>query len=111
MLRLVERLQLPIGTEAVDVGCGPGRLLIDLSLRGLVVSGADSSDEMVAAAMRQLEARDPTAAGRVIRGDVTSLPFADGQFRLTLAVGVLPGSRTGRAHSPSWLGSRSLAGT
>jgi ubiquinone/menaquinone biosynthesis C-methylase UbiE len=90
VLRLVERLQLPTGTHAVDVGCGPGRLLVDLSLRGLVAFGADSSDAMVTAASRRMEASDPTAASRVIRGEVTSLPFADGQFSLTLAVGVLP---------------------
>jgi ubiquinone/menaquinone biosynthesis C-methylase UbiE len=90
VLRLIDRLQLPVGSQAVDVGCGPGRLLIDLSLRGLAVSGADSSVQMIAAATRRLEAHDPRAIGRLIRADVTSLPFDDGQFSLTLAIGVLP---------------------
>src|SRR5690349_13264849 len=75
----------PDGSAVLDVGTGPGVLLVDLALRrpDLRLTGVDLSADMVAAATRNLEPFGERARARV--GDVTSLPFPDRSFDLVVS--------------------------
>lgn len=82
-LELVAELALPKpGERALDAGCGTGIYSAWLSDLGLEVTGLDSNPHMLRAARR----RAPRA--RLLEGDVTDLPFAEGEFDLALAVTV-----------------------
>ncbi len=73
---------VPEGGRVLDVGTGPGRLLVDLAARrpDLHLVGVDPSPEMVAHARRR--SRDAGLVDRleVARGVAESLPFADASF-------------------------------
>jgi len=82
-LSLVAELAAPrAGERALDAGCGTGTYAAWLAGVGLDVTGLDRDPRMLAAA--RLKA--PGAA--FAEGDVASLPFADGEFDLALAVTV-----------------------
>ena len=71
---------LPDGAAVLDVGTGPGVLLVELAQRrqDLRLTGLDLSADMVSAAERNLGIFGDRASARV--GDVTDLPFSDGSF-------------------------------
>ncbi|MQA75242.1 MAG: methyltransferase domain-containing protein [Solirubrobacterales bacterium] len=71
------------GERALDAGCGTGIYTRRLAERGLEVTGVDVDAEMLAAA------RLKAPAARLVEADVTSLPFEDRSFDLSLAVTVL----------------------
>jgi ubiquinone/menaquinone biosynthesis C-methylase UbiE len=75
----------PEGGAVLDVGTGPGVLLVELGVRrpDLRLTGVDLSADMVAAATRNLEPLGDRAAARV--GDVTGLPFPDRSFDLIVS--------------------------
>ncbi|WP_322411452.1 class I SAM-dependent methyltransferase [Microbacterium invictum] len=68
------------GTRVLDVGCGSGEFLPELTAVGARAIGIDSSPAMVALAVRHGQAR---------RADVAALPFADDTFDVVTAVTVL----------------------
>jgi ubiquinone/menaquinone biosynthesis C-methylase UbiE len=70
----------PDSGAVLDVGTGPGVLLVELAARrpDLRLTGIDLSADMVAAATRNLEPLGEGADARI--GDVTSLPFPDRSF-------------------------------
>ncbi|MBE1607080.1 methyltransferase domain-containing protein [Actinopolymorpha pittospori] len=71
--RSYDLLHLTSGAVAVDVGCGAGRAVAELTERGAAAVGVDVSDQMIAIARR----RSSTADLRL--GSAYDLPFADGQ--------------------------------
>jgi ubiquinone/menaquinone biosynthesis C-methylase UbiE len=75
----------PHGGAVLDVGTGPGVLLVELAARrpDLRLTGVDLSADMVAAAVRNLAPFGERAGARV--GDVTSLPFPDRSFDLIVS--------------------------
>jgi len=75
----------PDGGAVLDVGTGPGVLLVDLATRrpDLRVTGVDLSADMITAATRNLERFGERAHALV--GDVTSLPFPDRSFDLIVS--------------------------
>jgi ubiquinone/menaquinone biosynthesis C-methylase UbiE len=80
-LRLITELAaLEPGERALDVGCGTGIYAAWLAQQGLEVTGVDRDSAMLAAA----RAKVPEA--RLVEGDATALPFAEGEFDLALAV-------------------------
>jgi 2-polyprenyl-3-methyl-5-hydroxy-6-metoxy-1,4-benzoquinol methylase len=57
-LEWIDCLALPVGTSALDAGCGPGRTAVALALSGFRVTAIDSSAEMRERALaRAAEAR------------------------------------------------------
>ena len=75
----------PRDGAVLDVGTGPGVLLVELARRrpDLTVTGVDLSADMVAAASRNLAPFGDRASTRV--GNVTDLPFPDGSFDLIVS--------------------------
>ncbi|MBO0867053.1 MAG: class I SAM-dependent methyltransferase [Micromonosporaceae bacterium] len=75
----------PQGAQVLDVGTGPGVLLVELAARrpDLRLTGVDLSADMVATARRNLTPFADRARAHV--GDVTSLPFEDQSFDLIVS--------------------------
>jgi SAM-dependent methyltransferase len=73
--------------EAVDLGCGPGYLVVQLAQRapGLHVTGVDLADEMLA--QGEAYARHAGVGDRVSwrKGDAQQVPFADGSLDLVVS--------------------------
>ena len=92
LMELEERAMLQLlptcaHQRVLDLGCGSGRYLRTLRAQGSRVAvGLDISPEMLARARS-------VGGGRLVRGDMSALPFADVSFDLVvsgLAVGHLP---------------------
>jgi hypothetical protein len=76
------------------IGCGNGRNYLPLVAGGLDLTGLDIS----AVAIAQLAARSPNRSGRMVCGDLASLP-ADASYPLVIGIQVFQhGDRTG-AHA------------
>jgi ubiquinone/menaquinone biosynthesis C-methylase UbiE len=86
---MIEVEQIPPGANILDVGCGPGELLLSLTRRGYVARGIDISAGMVATARSLLSAQDPALANRVSVGDIENLDFDAGSFDVVVASGVI----------------------
>ncbi len=84
ILEMVESLR----GRALDIGCGSGRLLLDLTRRGFETVGIDLSPTMIDAT-RELFRRNGLAPPELFVADVESLPFGDGRFDLVTAGGVI----------------------
>lgn len=80
--RIVDDLveAVPEGAEVLDVGTGPGVLLVELAGRrpDLRLTGVDLSADMVATAQRNVREFGERVSVRV--GDVIDLPFGDDVF-------------------------------
>jgi ubiquinone/menaquinone biosynthesis C-methylase UbiE len=75
----------PRSAAVLDVGTGPGVLLMELGRRrpDLALTGVDLSADMIATAERDLQGLGDRAAART--ADVTDLPFPDGSFDLIVS--------------------------
>jgi SAM-dependent methyltransferase len=81
---LARHYRLQPGQRVLDVGCGKGFLLYELSciVPGLEVVGIDISRYALDSAKEEV-------ATYLQAGNATELPFADGSFDLALAINVL----------------------
>jgi ubiquinone/menaquinone biosynthesis C-methylase UbiE len=79
ILDAISRLQF---TRALDIGCGPGIYLGDVSKLGNTV-GLDFSLDMAMVAKKSVYSAD------VVRSDMESLPFQDNSFDLIYSVRVM----------------------
>lgn len=75
----------PKGGSVLDIGMGPGRLLVELDDLGWEVSGADPSREMV----KLTQSRLPHATNRLVQAPAERLPFPNERFDAIVATGVL----------------------
>lgn len=86
----------PIAREAVsvrprgavlDVGCGPGRLAVQLAklAPGLSVTGLDLAPAMVERARRRAAAAGLAERVRFVAGNVAAMPWPDAQFDLVVS--------------------------
>lgn len=89
ILDLVDELRLPDGARALDAGCGPGLLTVELARRGLEVHGLDLSAGMLAEAAHYQAAVLPTSLPPLVQGNIEGLPFGDGTFDLVCSAGVI----------------------
>jgi ubiquinone/menaquinone biosynthesis C-methylase UbiE len=89
-LEWIERLALPAGTSALDVGSGPGRMAVALARSGFRVTAIDRSVEM--RELAQARAAEAAVGARLTiqSGDAEHLDFDDRSFDLVVALGVLP---------------------
>ncbi len=69
---------LPTGLT-LELGHGPGHLLLELAMHRVPAIGVDLSMQMARMADRRL--RRAGAAARVVRADAKALPFAQGRFQ------------------------------
>jgi ubiquinone/menaquinone biosynthesis C-methylase UbiE len=72
---LVRLLDVPAGSNCLDVACGTGNYTIALAEAGLKLTGVDVSQEMLTSA----QAKPSTVCW--VHGDATALPFWDGEFQ------------------------------
>jgi SAM-dependent methyltransferase len=72
-LAVLERLVVPAGRDIVDVGCGGGALVRELTARGARVIGVEISDEQLASAI----AHDAGSDARYLVGRAQALPLED----------------------------------
>jgi ubiquinone/menaquinone biosynthesis C-methylase UbiE len=79
-LTMLERLTAPAGKDVVDIGCGGGATVRELTARGARVTGVEISDEQLAAA----RANDDGGGARYLVGTAQALPLPDGSVDLAL---------------------------
>lgn len=83
-VRFWEGLAQRVEGRVLELGSGTGRLTIPLRRAGIDVVGLDRSASMLArVAPRARRARSATP--RIVRGDITTLPFGDRAFSLVMA--------------------------
>ena len=66
------------GRDVLEIGCGPGHLLVDLTQKGYWTVGLDLSAAMLRLARHNLQACGVST--RLVRGRAESLPFAEKTF-------------------------------
>jgi len=66
------------GPRTLEIGSGPGHLLIGLYQKGITAYGLDESPQMVKLAKKHVERLG--LRPNLIRGDAHTLPFADASF-------------------------------
>jgi len=73
--------------RALDIGCGPGQLVIDLARRypALHMTGLDLSAEMLVLARRNADAAGVGDRVAFKLGDAEDIPFPDGHFDLVVS--------------------------
>lgn len=86
--QMVEDANLPAGASVLDVGCGPGELLLSLARKGYEPWGIDISSSMVRTA-REVARQASMPEDRVNEGDIEALGFEDGFFDAVIAAGVI----------------------
>lgn len=75
------------GLAVLDVGCGDGLLMAELSRCGAIVSGVDPDARAVSAARHRADIGGH--AYTVLAGRAEALPFADASFDRVVAIAVL----------------------
>lgn len=76
---------LDSGSSILDIGCGSGRDIAGLNKAGFSVTGADSSSEMISAAVRKY----PELSGKIILTGLPDLPGLVNTFNGILCSAVL----------------------
>ena len=85
---LIGLLGLGPDDRAVDIGCGPGELLVRLAEHtGAGGIGVDLAEEQIAEARRRAAARAPDAQLEFVAGDAGSLDLEPETFALAACVG------------------------
>jgi len=73
-----KQLDIPPGSQVLDVACGSGQLALWAARDGVNVTGVDIAPNLVARARARARAEDLNA--RFLEGDAEALPFKDGSF-------------------------------
>jgi D-aspartate ligase len=86
----IDQLDLPPGSQVLEVGSGAGYTTVALAQRGFHVDAMDATPRLLEMAHRRFAQADVDGHIRAILGDVHRLPFADSSFDLVVALGVVP---------------------
>jgi len=90
ILELADVEAFPDNPKALDIGCGPGEMVLDLAARGFETWGIDISEEMVDIARKKADKLGDIATKvHYETGDIERLRFEDGAFDLIVAAGVV----------------------
>jgi ubiquinone/menaquinone biosynthesis C-methylase UbiE len=92
--KMIEGLRLPQGAKVLDVGCGPGELVLHLLRKGYDARGIDISPAMIQEATGTVRSNGFDATGRFSVGDIERLEFPDGGFDVVVAAGVIEYQKT-----------------
>jgi ubiquinone/menaquinone biosynthesis C-methylase UbiE len=90
VLRMVDTLFLRRNTRILEVGCGAGATSVALASRMYRVEAVDSVEKMISATRRLAAQAGVSDLVSSRMADIHSLPYADGEFELVLAIGVMP---------------------
>lgn len=89
VLEYVDRLGLPEGSAALDLGCGAGLVCADLLGRGYRVFGLDVAQNMIDLAQKHCAEAGYTSGIVLQVGDAEALEFEDDTFDLIIAMGLV----------------------
>ena len=86
-----EHTDLRPGTKVLDVGCGTGKLLVELCQVGAEVTGIDTFEEAEGIDRQIAEARltEHGFTARLVTGTATDMPFGNESFDLVVTIGML----------------------
>jgi SAM-dependent methyltransferase len=90
LLDLVDRINPPPDSHALEIGCGAGHAAIGIAKRGYFVEAIDPVQTMVDSTRDLAKQADVDGRVRTNLGDVHALRYATGTFALVVALGVLP---------------------
>ncbi len=83
-LEFFNRLQIPVGTKLLDIGCGAGQLTIPAAKRGIRVTGLDLAQNLVDHARERAQKEDLDV--EIEQGDAEALPYPDASFEVVLSL-------------------------
>lgn len=84
----ISRLSFKPNQTALDIGCGAGHYLVNLSNIGYSTVGADNSEEMLLTSKNNL-AKASFQETKLINADCYNIPFPSDHFNLIISIGVL----------------------
>lgn len=87
---MAQSIALPVEARVLEVGCGAGFATVTLAERGYVVEAVDAVRDMLLTTKARAERAGVAHRVRVTQASADHLPYADNQFSLVLAIGVLP---------------------
>jgi SAM-dependent methyltransferase len=79
------RLAAAAAGNVLELGCGTGRITAPVAKSGTALVGIDRSAAMLARAAARLRRARLADRASLVRGDITSLPFAAREFALVMA--------------------------
>lgn len=90
ILEMISEEGLSENSTILDVGCGPGELIIDLSKKFNSIIGIDISDEMIRIAVEKKNESDMNGKSIAFTtGDIEKLDFQDNYFDVAICSGVV----------------------
>ena len=87
--QMIESAGVPRDSTILDVGCGPGRLVLSLLKKGYRVWGVDISSSMIDEATELVRGNGFPGFDQLAVGDIEALGFDKGFFDVVVASGVI----------------------
>ena len=90
VLSMSENVAVPVEARVLEIGCGAGLATVALAERGYAVEAVDTVRDMLLTTKARATRAAVAHRIKVIQASADHLPYADNQFNLVLAIGVLP---------------------